>query len=140
MRGLPTPADLPTADVVIYDGECRFCQAQVARIHAWDGRGRLAFVSLHDPLVAQRWPQLTHQQLMAEMHLVTAAGQIYRGAQSLRYLTRRLPWLWWLAPALHIPGTLPLWNWLYGLVARNRYRWGKVESCADGNCKVHLRK
>ena len=50
---LPTPADRPDADVLIYDGHCGICTSQVARLAKWDSRGSLAFVSLHDPLVSE---------------------------------------------------------------------------------------
>jgi len=58
----------------------------------------------------------------------------------MRYLTRRLRRLWWLAPLLHLPGTLPLWRFLYRQVAHRRYWFGKVEDCDDGTCRVHLGK
>ena len=60
---LPSPAGLPDADIVIYDGHCRFCTNSVRRLHDLAG-GRLAFLSLHDDEVAQRFPQLTRDQMM----------------------------------------------------------------------------
>ncbi len=53
---LPTPADFPAADVVIYDGHCKFCRAGVTRLQWLDGKNRLAFLSLHDPEVARVGP------------------------------------------------------------------------------------
>jgi len=35
---------------------------------------------------------------------------------------------------LHIPGSLPVWNWLYRLVARNRMRLGG--RCEEGTCRL----
>ena len=55
---LPSIVDRPKADVVIYDGICPFCRAQVARLAAWDGGRRLAFLSAHDPIVTQRYAHL----------------------------------------------------------------------------------
>ncbi|MBM4005108.1 MAG: DUF393 domain-containing protein [Planctomycetes bacterium] len=137
---LPTPADHPRADVVIFDGHCRFCRAQVARLHAWDGGQRLAFVSLHEPLIAEKYPDLSHDQLMREMVIVDRFGQRHAGASAVRYLSRRLPWMWPLAPLLHIPLSLPLWQWLYRQIAIRRYRWGRVDDCESGSCEVHFRK
>jgi predicted DCC family thiol-disulfide oxidoreductase YuxK len=134
---LPTPADRPEAEVVIYDGQCRICTGQIRRLARWDGPGRLAYLSLHDPLVVQRYPDLTHEALMRDMYLIDRCGRRHRGAAAVRYMTRRLPRLWWLAPLLHFPGTLPLWQWLYRQVANRRYRFGRVESCDDGTCKLH---
>lgn len=135
---LPSPADRPQADVLIYDGQCRFCTAQVARLARWDSRGRLAFLSLHDAEVARRWPDLSHDDMMQAMYVIDGRGRRHRGAAAFRYLSTRLPWLYPLAPLLHIPGTLPLWQWCYQQFARRRYRWGKIEDCADGACAVHF--
>jgi predicted DCC family thiol-disulfide oxidoreductase YuxK len=140
-RSLPSPADLPAAEVVIYDGECQFCTRQVARLARWDGKGRLAFLSLHDTLVAERYPDLTHERLMDEMVLVTRDGQRLGGAAAFRYLTRRLPRLWILAPLMHIPFSLPLWQWCYRQVAKRRYRWNKARGneCTNDSCSVHFK-
>ena len=101
---LADPADYPEADVVIFDGDCQFCQKQVLRLSRYDNnQHRLSFISLHDPRVAERYPDLTHQQLMDEMYVVTHSGQRYAGAEAVRYLSRRLPLLWIMAPLLHIP-------------------------------------
>ncbi len=137
---LPTPADRPEADIVIYDGHCRICTTQVRRLARWDTRGRLAYLSLHDPQVAERFPDLSVDSLMREMYLVDRQGRRHPGAAALRQLSRRLPRLWWLAPLLHLPGTLPLWQWLYRQVANRRYQWGMTGDCPDGACQLHLRK
>jgi predicted DCC family thiol-disulfide oxidoreductase YuxK len=135
---LPTIEEKPDADIVIYDGHCRFCTHQVQTLANSDGRGRLAFLSLHDQQVRQRWPDLTHEQLMKQMYVITPHGRRYAGAGALRYLTRRLPRLWPLAPLLHIPFSLPLWQRAYLQVALRRYRWGGVEACQADACKIHL--
>lgn len=137
---LPRPSDRPAADVVIFDGRCRLCQAQVRRLARWDLLRRLAFLSLHDPEVAARWPDLRHDELMQNMYLVDARGRRYKGAAALRVLSRRLPPLWPLAPLLHLPGTLGMWQWLYQQVARRRYRFGQAAACDDGACHLHVRR
>jgi len=135
---LPTPAERPEADVVIYDGDCGFCTKQVQRLARWDGGRRLAFVSLHDPLVAERYPDLSHDDMMREMYLVDRHGRRHGGAAAFRYLTRRLPRLWLLAPVMHIPFSLPLWQWGYHQIARRRYRISGKSECDGGSCSVHF--
>ncbi len=135
---LPSPADRPEADILIFDGECRFCRAQIRRLHAIDTRGRLAFLSLHDPETSRRWPELTYDELMDHMYLVDGSGGQHAGAAAFRYLSRKLPLLWWLAPLMHIPGSLPLWQFIYRQVARIRYRFGRVEECDKGSCSLHF--
>ncbi len=136
---LPSPAERPEADVVIYDGHCRFCTGGVLRLASWDRSGRLAYLSLHDPEVARRYPDLTHEQMMAQMYVVDRQGRRHGGAAAFRYLTRRLPILWPLAPFMHIPFSLPVWQFFYRQVARQRYRFGKTAACDGDSCKIHFR-
>jgi predicted DCC family thiol-disulfide oxidoreductase YuxK len=136
---LPTPAERPQADVVIYDGNCRICTRQILRLPWWDCQGKLAYLSLHDPEVARRYPDLSHEMLMRDMYIVDRRGGRHRGAEAFRYLSRRLRRLWWLAPVLHIPFSMPVWQWMYRQVADRRYRWGKIEECGDGSCAVHAK-
>lgn len=138
---LPSPDARPDADVLIFDGECGFCRGQVARLDRWDRGGRLAYLSLHDPRVAERYPHLSREDLLAAMYLVTPSGERHRGAAAARYLSRRLPRLWLLAPLLHIPGSLPCWQWMYDQVAKRRYLLGgrvaDPKACENGACRVH---
>jgi predicted DCC family thiol-disulfide oxidoreductase YuxK len=145
-HGLPSPRDFPSADVLIYDGKCNFCLGQVKKVRWLDGKNRISFVSLHDDWVGEHFPDLTHDQMMDQMYLVPAGEHGYGptrhgGAAAVRYLTRRLPLLWILAPVLHIPFSLPLWQWGYGIVARHRYKIaGKsgVQCDEDGTCELHF--
>lgn len=146
---LPDPDDHTDRDIVIYDGDCGFCKAGVNRLHGLDfGRGRLAFLSLHDERVTERYGEarpagLSHDDLMAQMYVIDSDGHPHGGADAVRYFTRRLPALWWAAPLMHIPGTARLWRWMYRQVARRRY-WistkffgGKPDCDSDG-CSIHL--
>ncbi len=73
------------------------------------------------------------------MYIVDQQGRRHRGAAAIRHLSRRLRRLWWLAPVLHIPFSLPLWQWLYRQIADRRYRFGTIDSCEDGACAIHAR-
>lgn len=137
---LPTPAERPGEAIVIYDGDCRICTAQIQRLSRWDRGRRLAYLSLHDPEVAQRFPDLSYDQLMAQMYVVDPQGARHGGVEALKYLSRTLPTLWWLVPVLHFPGSRPLWAWAYRHVAESRYRWGRLNECSDGACQVHFRR
>lgn len=141
---LPGPDSRPDADLVIYDGQCQFCRAQVERLARFDalgrwfgGAGRLSYISLHDPRVRERFPDLTHDMLMEQMYVVDGQGRRHGGADAVRYLSRRLRVLWPLAPILHVPLSAYLWRWLYGQVARQRYRWNKPD-CTGDSCKIHF--
>lgn len=123
-------------DVVLYDGHCRFCTRQIETLRRLDGKNRLRFLSLHDPSVATDYPDLSFDQLMAEMWVISTDAVRYGGANALRYLSRRLPILWPVSPLLHFPGSMPVWRWLYRQVAKRRYRIAG-RTCEDGTCSLH---
>eukprot|EP01068_Selenidium_serpulae_P000180 Selendium_serpulae@DN1026_c0_g1_i1.p1 len=135
--GLADPEHSPDADVVIYDGHCNFCKSQVRLLSRLDCCGnRLAFISLHDARVHDRYPDLTHEMLMEEVYVVDTAERRHAGSNAVRYLTRRLPVLWLFAPVLHLPGTAWLWRWLYSQISKRRYQLAG-RSCEGDTCKVH---
>lgn len=127
-------ATKPDRDTVLYDGACRFCRGQISLLRRCDPTGRLAFRSLHEPEVGRDFPELSRESLLAEMFIVDRHGRARGGAEAVRYLTRRLPLLWPLAVPLHVPGSLPLWRWLYAVVAKRRY--GIAGRCEDGTCRI----
>lgn len=137
---LPSPSELPEADVVVYDGQCIFCIGQVSRLRRWDGGDRLSFISLHDEYVKQRCSDLTHEQLMKEIYVLCADGRRFAGAGAARYLSRTLPRLWLLAPLLHVPFSLPLWQRIYLIIAKRRYKISgkKDDLCQTDACEIHL--
>jgi predicted DCC family thiol-disulfide oxidoreductase YuxK len=134
---LPRPAERPTADIVIYDGHCRLCTRSAERLARADRCARLAFLSRHDPEVERRWPDLSQDDLAQYLYVITPEGRRHRGADALRHLSTRLPPLYWLSPFLHLPGAMPLWRRLYRALARHRFRFGRVEGCDDGSCRLH---
>lgn len=136
---LPSPAERPGGDVVIYDGHCRICTTQVRKLLWWDNQQRLSYLSLHDPAVAENYPDLSHDRLMQEMVIVDRNGGRHFGAEAIRYLTVQLPRLWWASPVLWFPGSMILWKFLYRQIAKSRYKFGKVEDCDGGTCSLHGR-
>lgn len=141
---LPDPDQWPDRDVVIFDGDCRFCTAGVVRLHQLDRFGRrLAFISLHDERVAERYPDLAHDDLMNEMFVIDGRGHEvgggvrHGGADAVRYLSRRLPLLWIVAPILHLPFTAGIWRWMYRQVAKRRYKIAG-KTCENDACTIHF--
>ncbi len=135
----PTPDARPRADVILYDGRCPLCRRSVARLARWDRRGELAFLAIDDPSRAARFPHMAEDDLYEQMHLVDRAGRVHRGAAALRVIARRVPRLWPLVPLLHVPGSLPLWQWLYRAVARRRYGSPRTTACEEPACRLHGR-
>lgn len=123
--------------VVLFDGQCNFCRSQINVLKRLDGKHRIEFVSLHDPLVQERYSDLTYEQLMDQMWLVTPQGKKLGGADAVRYLTLLLPILWPVAPLMHIPGSMPIWRFLYRQVAKRRYKLAGRSCDEGGTCSLH---
>ncbi|MEM8866082.1 MAG: DUF393 domain-containing protein [Planctomycetota bacterium] len=139
---LPSPAERPEADIVLYDGQCNFCRASVTKLVWWDCQDKLAYLSLHEPEVAERWPDVSLDRLHEEMCIVERPasphpGRQHWGAEAIRYLSLRLRRLWWLAPVMYFPGIMLLAKPAYRFIARNRYLIaGKAEECESGTCSI----
>ncbi len=126
-------------DTVLYDGQCVFCTKGIQNLKRLDLFKSLEFVSLHDPSTVTRFPDLTYEMKMDQMWVVSADGNRYGGADAVRYLSRRLPLLYPLAPLLHFPGTQWLWKKLYKFVANRRYRIAG-RNCSEGTCSLHAQR
>lgn len=124
--------------VVLYDGDCPFCQRSVAILKKLDWLKKLEYQNarLVDQ-VPHTDPPLDPEELLKEMHLVPRAGRpVYRGFKAFRWMAWRLPPLWIVAPFLYIPGVPWVGNKVYLWVARNRF---KLTPCKDGGCELPRR-
>jgi predicted DCC family thiol-disulfide oxidoreductase YuxK len=121
--------------VVLFDGDCRFCQRSVAILKRLDWLNKLQYQSARQVDQLPRTdPPLDPEELMKEMHVVPRAGwPIYRGFQAFRWMAWRLPVLWLIAPLLYLPGVPWLGNKAYLWVARNRF---KLVPCKAGVCAL----
>lgn len=107
-------------DTVLYDGDCRFCRANVRFLQKADRGRRLTYVPMRGAA-------------MREMVIVDKSGRRHSGGDAVRYLTRKLPVFWPFAIILHIPGTRRLWAWLYRKIAARRYWFGRI-TCDSNTC------
>ena len=124
-------------DVVLFDGHCKFCRSQINILRRLDTRNQLDFVSLHSAEVATSYPNLTFAQLMEQMWIVTPTAAQYGGAYAVRYLSTKLPILWPIVPLMYFPFSMPLWCFLYRLVAKYRYRIAGRDCDEGGTCSLH---
>lgn len=125
----------PGHGLVIFDGDCAFCQKSVGLLHRLDWFNRLAY---HNAREYESLPpaevQLDPDRLLEEMHVLTPdRTQAPSGFRAVRWIVWRLPILWPIAPFLYCPGVPWLGQKLYLRIARNRF--GLVP-CAHGACAV----
>jgi predicted DCC family thiol-disulfide oxidoreductase YuxK len=108
--------------VIVYDGDCAFCRAQVARIRAWDRAGRFETVPRRTPGIDDRFPILREADFNAGMRVVIGTGEAYVGTDAVHAIMSRLPRWRLVAWLYHVPGVRGVARVLYAWIARNRAR------------------
>src|SRR5690349_6774688 len=72
----------PGRHTLLYDGHCKFCTAQSERLLRWARPGAVERADFQDPAVLARFPGVTHEACMRNMHLVTPDGRVFRGVEA----------------------------------------------------------
>lgn len=105
--------------VLIYDGECTFCQMSVLRIAAWTGR-TVEFVQSQS--VRERFPEIPEQNFDAAVQFVERDGTVSSGGAAVLRSLACVPysgsWPLWLYRT--IPGFSVVLEFFYRIVANNR--------------------
>ncbi|WP_342526569.1 thiol-disulfide oxidoreductase DCC family protein [Chryseomicrobium sp. FSL W7-1435] len=124
--------------LVLYDGECNFCDASVQFIWKRDAKGRIHFASLQSE---QAQNLLTAQGISpdTDSFMFIDNGVVYVESEAAfrvaSYLDR--PWSF-LAIGRFVPKLVS--DFGYRLIARNRYKWfGKKEACSIPPVAVRAR-
>lgn len=102
-----------------------------------DRHARIELLDLHDPSVANRFPQVNKEEAMRLMQAVDSQGRVYSGADAWVRIGLVLPGWKLVARLLLLPGIHFLAQHFYAWIARNRYRWNS-ELCEDGTCAAHI--
>lgn len=112
----------------VFDGICVLCSGGANWIMRHDRKALVNFTPAQEELGQALY---THYGIeMDESYLLIAQGRAYTASRGYLELCSILGG-WW--NVLRIAAILPerLRDWLYSLVARNRYRWfGKVDYCS----------
>jgi len=112
---------IPREGWILYDGECGFCYRWV---HFWkkvvERRG-FAVKDLQSAH-ADGSLQVSHENLLDDIRVLTRAGKLESGADAYLYVSRHIWWAW----PFYAVFRLPVFNrmlWLgYRWFNRNRYR------------------
>ena len=113
--------------IVFFDGVCNLCQGSVRYLIKHDKKGVLKFASLQGNY-AKDFVNETEIQSMQSI-LFFDGKMLYKKSTAVLKLSRLLGgWHQLLVLGYILPRFFR--NWLYNIVARNRYRWfGKKDQC-----------
>lgn len=116
---LPRRTDI----TVLYDGGCGLCRPTIAVLRRLDLLRRVTFLDVHRDwtTIAARYPALTREQCLLEMHGVDASGRVFAGYDTYRALARVLPLGWVALPFLHLPPVAWAGRKIYRAIADRRH-------------------
>lgn len=120
--------------VVIYDGECRFCIAQVDGMKKLDTQHQLEFIPRQAQESEQRFPQIKGIPLDDGILLIGSDSSVHVAADAIFEIFERLPARRKLARLYHVPVLKQIIQIGYRLVAANRRRLG--QTCSNDGCKL----
>lgn len=116
---------------VLYDAACPRCTA-LARWMRPVLRRRGFLLGPLQSLWVPAATGIQPRELLREMRVLTAHGELYGGADAVVYLARRIAWAWPLWAIAQWPPAMRVLRAMYRWVAAHRY-------CGLRNCPVHSR-
>ena len=132
--------------VIVYDGECRFCQWSVRRIRKLDQQDQFEYLPRQTDGLEARFPRLEESDFNTGLRLIStiresaesapAGGDVvHAGPDAIYEIYRRIPPFHLMTWFYRVPVFSTFFRACYGLIARNRHRFGKVE-CDTEECGV----
>lgn len=124
--------------IVLFDGECNFCDKSVQFIIKYDPKGYYNFASLQSEIGQELLKKYNLNSNM-ESFVLIEHNKAYEKSTAALKITKNLSWGWKLLyPLILVP--VPLRNWLYGVIAKNRYKWfGKKDQCVIPSPEIRER-
>lgn len=114
--------------IVLFDGDCHFCDYSVQFIIKRDPKAIFTFASLQSEVGRKIQSRFHVPQHIDSLLLITQDHVYYKSSAAL-HICKHLSGLWKLLYILILIPS-PLRNWAYDLIAKNRYRWfGKKMQC-----------
>lgn len=128
--------------IILFDGVCNLCSRSVRFVIARDPNAHFRFAALQSDtarrICAERGiPVPTTRE--PDSIVVIADGRPLERSDAALAIAARLPFPWTLLCAFRV---IPrgLRDWLYRLIARNRYRWfGRTDACMMPTAEIRSR-
>ena len=120
---------IKTQDLIVFDGTCVLCNGFMKFILRFDRQKHFKFLTAQSDMGQILYKHHGLDPADFETFLVFVDGQLIEQLNGVLAVYIRLGWPWKIAGIAHI---LPcsIKNWLYGLVARNRYKvFGQYDQC-----------
>jgi predicted DCC family thiol-disulfide oxidoreductase YuxK len=115
--------------LIVFDGVCVLCSGFARTVVRLDRAGKFRFATAQSALGESLFRKHGLRTDSYETNLVIIDGLAYQRLDSFIAVMDALGWPWRAAGILKLMPR-PLRDWLYGLIARNRYAlFGKKDNC-----------
>jgi predicted DCC family thiol-disulfide oxidoreductase YuxK len=122
-------SELKDKGIVLFDGVCNFCNAGVQFIIRKDNTDYFRFLALQSEKGKKIVEQFHLDPENIQTVILLENGKIYTRSTAAVRIARKLRGGWKLLYGFVIVPAF-LRDWVYNIVAKNRYRWwGKQDSC-----------
>jgi predicted DCC family thiol-disulfide oxidoreductase YuxK len=121
--------------IILYDGVCGLCNRLVQFILRHDQNAVFRFASLQsafaEQVLTRHGANPTHlDTFYVVVNYDEADEMLLARSAAVVYVLKRLGGIWRVAALLFNFVPRPLRDWVYGIVAKNRYRiFGRFDSC-----------
>ena len=113
---------------VFFDRDCGVCTSFARRFRRLLEKRGFGLAALQDPRV-QALLASPPEELLREMRVATADGEVYGGAKAIVFLARQIWWAWPLYAAAKLPGVPRILGACYRWFAAHR-------KCSSGSCSL----
>lgn len=118
--------------LVFFDRDCAVCTSLARRFRNTLARRGFGLAALQDHRAAALLG-LPPAELLREMRVATAEGEVLGGAAAIVFLARQIWWAWPLYAAAQLPGASHILD--------AGYRWfAEHRRCASGDCSFSEKK
>lgn len=125
--------------LIVFDGICVLCSSFARFVVRFDRDQQFRFVTAQSPLGEALYRKYGLRTDFYETNLVIIDGVAYLRLDSLIAALDLIGWPWRAARILK-PLPRPIRDWLYGLIARNRYAlFGKKQDCEIPSAALRAR-
>ena len=126
-------------NLVIFDGVCNLCTHSVRFILEHEAKPLFRFAPVQSSAGARLLSKLGLDPENVQTFVVIANGEAYLRSDAAIRIAPHLRGAWrWLGVVRFVPR--PLRDWIYDLIARNRYRWfGRTDECMVPTKEIRAR-
>ena len=115
--------------IILFDGVCNFCDGTVRFIAKRDSNKIFKFAPLQSRTAQEFLKKFGLRTGDFDTMVLVEGDRVCTKSSAFLEITRRLGKLW---PVLYVFKVVPrpIRDWVYGVIAQNRYRWfGRKDAC-----------